>query len=284
MPRMSRNDTVLSIFKNKQYKFDIIRILGLNKQDIAELFVELCYYQFDGIDIENNDELNELFDGKPGNVKRVAAFYQFLCRTEEDINIQINLDIIVTKLKTTHQGWITEFNKTVPSVFHDRSRTVNGSRTIGSHVDSLRNVHHLREKSQYSHKYLHGININNIQYNKTIQIQKPNKMNSIPDWQLPNSNKSTNTPMIPEEKDNTYIISIIEKSKDLNDLKPVLEGIPIKELKRMLMQHYNVFVTNFNSLNCSPFNSPVEDNNNNNNNNYTQRVSAKLKRKSGHKI
>ncbi len=69
----------------------------------------------------NQGMLNE------GNVKRVAAFYQFLCRTEEEKTI-INLELIVNKLKTTHIGWINEFNKTVPSVFkHDRSRTVNKS-------------------------------------------------------------------------------------------------------------------------------------------------------------
>ncbi len=53
---------ILGIFKNNKYKFDIIKINGLNPNDIAELFVQSCYCQFDKKEIGNNNELNELFD------------------------------------------------------------------------------------------------------------------------------------------------------------------------------------------------------------------------------
>lgn len=100
-------------------------MLCVVSSDIAGLFVQLCYCQFNKKEIESNYELNELFDSKPGNVERVAAFYQFLCRTEEEETI-INLEMIVNKLKTKqYMGWINEFNNTQLGQLNTLNETLN---------------------------------------------------------------------------------------------------------------------------------------------------------------
>ena len=111
-PRPSSGKSLIRMFDEK-HSFFMLHISALNKKDITELFVQLCYFKFQREDVYKHDGIHELFDGKPGNVKRVAAFYQLLCKTQAnpdyDIN-QISLDLIVTKLNTENSDWLIDFH------------------------------------------------------------------------------------------------------------------------------------------------------------------------------
>lgn len=134
----------------------------------------------------------------------------------------------------------------MPEYFKDSSRT------IGSHLGSLRYVHHLRERSanlRVSEDRMPSPDP--IQFGIST-IRKPSKKNKIGNYQStprskpnllnsPASNQST-TPVhtIDEENENEDTIATIQQAHSIQDLLPVLKLMDFKALKGMVLQYHDM--------------------------------------------
>eukprot|EP01083_Nonionella_stella_P088736 247507_1 len=188
-----------------------IMIDKLNCRNMTELFVQLCYYDFDRCAVETHHGILELLDGSPGNVKRVAAFYRFLCQTQQDPDAKISLDSMVMKLRSTHSGWMNESapRKKAP---------------INAHSLLMQKSMQIDNKSTAPHTQ-RNVNISQLQLSLTTTMTTTTTTSSS--MFTPHS---VTPSLIMEPMD-------LVNCTTLDDLLPILRGIPLCDLKRMVSQH-----------------------------------------------